>query len=98
MKRTVRILQLAAIWLVSTAALAAQAPTSEQLEIFRNLTPEQQQAILRELDEPRSEDSSPSTPGAGRSQATEPDDARRRAGRPAVEEPRIPVLQSQDTV
>jgi protein involved in polysaccharide export with SLBB domain len=37
---------LAAAWLLAAGAVMAQTPTADQMEVFRNLSPEQQQAIL----------------------------------------------------
>ena len=43
---------LAAFALILAASASAQTPTPEQLDIFRNLTPEQQQALMEQLSSP----------------------------------------------
>ncbi|HUG72316.1 MAG TPA: SLBB domain-containing protein [Steroidobacteraceae bacterium] len=95
MKRTVWTF-VAAVWLAFSVA-AAQTPTADQLEIFRNLTPEQQQALLEgrtsppeDTAAPRASDNRPAAAGA--------EDTRRRAAADTQVEPLIPVLKPEDTV
>lgn len=98
MRRTVRTFLVAAIWLVSGSVAVAQTPTSEQLEIFRNLTPEQQQALLTGMGAPQDGGGSVPSTAQTRSSGAEDGDARRRAGRRVPEEPLVPVLLPEDTV
>ena len=42
----VRLGAFVAAWLIAAAGAAAQTPTAEQMEVFRNLSPEQQKAVL----------------------------------------------------
>lgn len=86
---------LGAVWLVASAA--AQAPSAEQLELFRNLTPEQQQAVLEAL----TTSSGAATQSPFRVEPTRgaEDDAARRRIIPVPErEPAIPVMQPEDTI
>jgi polysaccharide biosynthesis/export protein len=81
----------------------AQVPSAEQLEIFQNLPPDQQQAILESLGRGGSMTTTPSRPRADR-QVKFPETVRQRA--PGDEEesdkdsgvPREPRLKSNDTV
>ncbi len=96
MKKTVRMCLLAAAWLAASAW--AQTPSTEQLELFRNLTPEQQQALLESLaaPAPEAQGSAPGTTPAGE---TEADAMRRRPLELVQQEARpIPVMQPEDTV
>lgn len=91
MKSAVRLFLLGAIWVASAAA---QTPTSEQLELFRNLTPEQQQAVLEQLDSSPAQEPEAERP-ARRAESQDP----RTVSLPRqAEEPRVPVLQPEDTV
>lgn len=76
---------------------AAQTPTADQLEIFRGLSPEQQQAILEELGDSGEQGSSPSSesrrPAEGVPEATRRVDTLRQA-----ELPEDPVLEPLGTV
>lgn len=87
---------LGAITLAATAA--AQTPDPEQIELFRNLTPEQQQAVLEGLASP----GMAPEPGAApvRNRGDEVNAERRRAaGEPVpVPAPEPPVMQPEDTV
>lgn len=75
----------------------AQTPTPEQLEIFRNLTPAQQQMVLEQYGPQQGEvPLSPLAPG--RTPGTMADDMRRQVGGGLPEEPVIPVMQPEDTV
>lgn len=82
-------------------AAAAQSPTPEQLEIFRNLTPEQQLAVMEELSGSQSQpgDSVP-VEDPRRSQGTESENARRLPDRRpgTIREPEIPVIKPEDTI
>ncbi len=80
---------------VLCAPAAAQTPTAEQLQIFQNLTPEQQQAVLDRVTSGSTQvESKDSASGAAADlQSARP------ATRPAAEAaPRIPVLAGRDTV
>lgn len=97
MKRTVRTFLLGAFWLVSAIQAHAQIQTPEQLELFRNLTPEQQRAVMEELAAANSD--SP----AGDEQEVRTRDPQIRAPGPrqvaqALGDMRIPVMQPADTV
>lgn len=101
MKRAARTLVVAVACLASGVAMAAETPTQEQLDIFRNLTPEQQQAILEGGASPSTGQLSNPSNGAERtSRAPQgPEDAARRVDqRRPTEEPQIPVLKAEDTV
>lgn len=89
------MLLLGAAWLAASAV--AQTPSSEQLELFRNLTPEQQQAILNELAAPRVDEQA-SSAAAERTRETEEDIARRSVQQMEDDKPEIPVMLPEDTV
>lgn len=100
MKRAVRIFLAPAFWLMSVAAATAQAPTNEQLDIFRNLTPEQQQAVLEEMTSSRQGQPTPRSGQDLSRRATESraaDDRRRHVDQ-QPEEPQAEVMQPHDTV
>jgi polysaccharide biosynthesis/export protein len=80
----------------SSLAAAAQTPTSEQLDIFRNLTPEQQQALMEQLS--ASQGAATDQDLTSRTVATATDDMRRRTAGAATGEPEIPVMKPEDTV
>jgi polysaccharide export outer membrane protein len=89
-----------AVAVLLAATSAAQTPTPEQFEIFRNLTPEQQQALLERLAEPdrQSDVVSPRTsfPQPG---AMEPVRSRPSApGSRDRELPAVPIIRAEDTV
>lgn len=93
---------LGAVWQLSFVSALAQTPTAEQLELFRNLTPEQQQAILEQLATPRDESltnsrAEPSRAAEG-DRNEESNAARRRAAERVEPEPAIPVMRPEDTV
>src|SRR5262245_27890028 len=87
----VSVLTLAALFV--SLAVPAQTPTAEQLQIFQNLTPEQQRAVLDGLN---SGDSGRDTQGAPATKAVTPDMAAVR--KPAETVPAVPVLGVQDSV
>lgn len=94
--RTLARVALAALSLASIPCVA-QTPTSEQLEIFRNLTPEQQQSVLQQMGgQQGAEDSSNSrtrnTRRAGSALADGPATGSSQAA------PVEPVLRAEDTV
>lgn len=75
--------------------LVAQSPTEEQLQIFQNLTPEQQQALMDRMASAEStEADQDSRPDAG----TSPSNAERATRVPAEVVPKIPTLAGRDTV
>lgn len=74
-----KLLVLALLMTLAAAIAAAQAPTSEQLDIFRNLTPEQQRALMERLAESEEGLETPS-PGTV-SRSVGPDAALGRGGR-----------------
>lgn len=74
----------------------AQVPSTEQLEIFRNLTPEQQQALLQQGGAAQGKSQVPAS-GAARSQRPDSEPPRR-IRNPSDEEPLIPVMRADDTV
>src|SRR5690606_28550056 len=83
---------------------AAQTPTPEQLEIFSNLTPEQQQALMEQLAEsnPQS-DIGPAAGSARQSQAPGTQslneaERRRQSTQLTRETPEVPVIKADDTV
>lgn len=90
---------------VLAATAAAQTPTPEQLEIFRNLTPEQQQALMEQLAEadPQADlgafgsGSARQSPGRGVPSANEAE-RRRQNTQQAREIPEVPVIKADDTV
>lgn len=85
--------------LVLAANAIAQTPTPEQLEIFRNLTPEQQQALMERLSQ--SEQPSAVTPSTTSSQQLPGggSPARRSQVQGRVEAiPEAPVIKAHDTV
>lgn len=87
-------------WVLAAAA-AAQTPTPEQLQIFQNLTPEQQQAVLQQLGGRQSGATSlqQGTTGSRRNQPdADASEAARRRALLADEESLIPVLKADDTV
>jgi protein involved in polysaccharide export with SLBB domain len=76
---------------------AAQTPTAEQLEIFRNLTPEQQQALLQQVDQDRPASSTSATSSATRRTDAVAEEGRRRSDR--AEAPKDPdLLKPSDTL
>jgi polysaccharide export outer membrane protein len=87
--------------LVVAASVTAQTPTPEQLEIFRTLSPDQQQALLEQLGDPGAQSGAVQAGAPPRQAATEnagaagiePD--RRREGREA---PEVKVIKADDTV
>lgn len=84
-------------WLVAGAAVAGQAPSSEQLEVFRNLPSDQQQAILDELESPTEQGADPAVAPADPTSRTEARrDAVRSGARPEL--PPVPVIRPDDTV
>jgi polysaccharide export outer membrane protein len=100
---------LIAAWaLVVAVSASAQTPTLEQLEIFRNLTPEQQRALLDQLADggdstdfplpgssstfPLSQQPQPALDASSQ----KPDQRSSRQGRESV--PEIPVIKPEDTV
>jgi polysaccharide export outer membrane protein len=83
---------MAVFALILAAAASAQTPTPEQLEIFRNLTPEQQQVLMEQLASPQRE----SAPLIRPVQPTSPEGPRRPDDDPKM--PEIPELNSGDTV
>ncbi len=90
---------VAALAVVFATFVRAQTPSSEQLEIFRNLTPEQQQALLEYM----AGDSQPGVlspgPAAGERLAMEQDIAQRRLAQERLAQvPEVPILSAQDTV
>jgi polysaccharide biosynthesis/export protein len=95
---TIRVLTAALV----LASVVARSQTAEQLELFRNLTPEQQQALLEQLG---SGSAAPAADAAGSSAARRTEAAadgeRRDAGRAQKkeqEESKPPVLRSADSV
>jgi polysaccharide export outer membrane protein len=105
-----RILDLgwafAASLLLAPALVAnAQAPSEDQMQIFRNLSPEQQQMLLQQLGsrDGASATSSPerrsATPtGANRNESETLDAERRRRLKDEEKEPLIAVMKPEDTV
>src|SRR5262245_30056756 len=92
--RTARTLLLA-LALATSAAVRAQTP--EQLEVFSNLTPEQQQAVLQQM----GGSATASAPGTATTRPRDPgaDDERRGASvRREPETPLPPVLKPADSV
>jgi protein involved in polysaccharide export with SLBB domain len=77
------------------APLAAQTPTAEQLQIFQNLTPEQQQAVLDRVAPSGSAVQDADSASGADSGAGTPE---RAARAPAKAEPVIPTLAGRDTV
>ncbi len=76
---------------------AAQTPTAEQLEIFRNLTPEQQQALLQQTDQDRAASTPANTATTKRRADGMAEEGRRRTDR--ADEPKGPeVLKPSDTL
>ncbi|MDQ2640732.1 MAG: SLBB domain-containing protein [Pseudomonadota bacterium] len=97
MKRMVRNFLVGALWLLSAVATAGQAPSPEQLELFRNLTPEQQQAVMEEFSS--SEDGAPASDIRDERRATsDPGVARDRTEERPAAPPAIPVMDARDTV
>src|SRR6186713_3471125 len=89
---------VALLALTFAAAAAAQAPTvtPEQLQIFSNLTPEEQRALMEQV-------ASPDQQGAARqpSSTNQPppvDESRRRTTEDQRRQPEVPVMKSEDTV
>jgi polysaccharide export outer membrane protein len=89
---------------IAASSAAAQTPSPEQLEIFRNLTPEQQRALLEQLSETArqadppsmSRQSSSSVLGA---EVPDADMSRRRQVDPeSGPVPDVPVIKPEDTV
>lgn len=90
-----RALSALLLLVVVATPLAAQTPTAEELQIFQNLTPEQQQAVLDRMAAGGTEvDSQDSSKGATSGVET----AERAARAPAKAEPVIPTLAGRDTV
>jgi protein involved in polysaccharide export with SLBB domain len=93
MKRTFWMFLLGGILLVASAS--AQTPSPEELELFRNLTPEQQQAVLEGLTSTAVEESDG---GRSQRQALGADPEVRRSNDRQVEVPLIPVMKPEDAV
>src|SRR5690606_32190256 len=94
-----------ALAVVLAASAAAQTPTPEQLEIFRNLTPEQQQALMEQLAEadPQTDmgsarGSTRQSPVTGAQPAIEAERRRQGSDQQAREIPEVPVIKADDTV
>lgn len=87
--------------LVHFAAIA-QVPSQDQIEIFRNLPQEQQQAILEQMGTQSGATDrgagSRSSTGAASREGQSTDSQRRRPQRQDEQEPRIPVLKKEDTL
>jgi polysaccharide biosynthesis/export protein len=88
-----------AVGLGAYQGASAQTPSTEQLQMFQNLTSEQQQAVLLQLNGKQGEGGSLSTPAGSRNQGgTEASEVARRRALVAEDEPLIPVLKADDTV
>jgi protein involved in polysaccharide export with SLBB domain len=85
----------AALVFLGAGSVAAQTTPADALQIFQNLTPEQQQALLERAGSPGSASASGGNSIDRASQAADRD-ARRPM--PQQAEPRIPVLGAEDTV
>lgn len=82
---------------LASIPVVAQSPTSEQLEIFRNLTPEQQQAVLQQMGGQQGPtDSGASRNRKARRAGTNPTEAQSVDALQAA--PGEPVLRPEDTV
>jgi len=103
------LLLAAAMWVAVVVSGVARAQTAEQLDLFRNLTPEQQQAVLERLATQQGGGTpATSTPGTTRDRpattgdraaANQANDERRRiTTRGLDEEQPVPVLRPEDTV
>lgn len=98
--RRIGVLLLAGLW----AGAMAQVPTAEQMDAFRNLTPEQQQLILQQLGNQNGQTGSrdrgvqnpQGTLSGSAQQALEAELRRRRLAE--ENEPLIPVLKPDDSV
>lgn len=96
--RTIAIISLRLAMAATSGAPAwAQTPTADQLQIFQNLTPEQQQAVLQQLGTQQAGKTGQLPASTGSRQTSDTDNQRRRAGT-ADEEPANPVLRADDTV
>jgi polysaccharide export outer membrane protein len=89
---------IALLALTFAAVAAAQVPTltPEQLQIFSNLTPEEQRALMEQV-------ATPDQQGAARqpSSTNQPpptDESRRRTTEDQQRQPEVPVMSSEDTV
>lgn len=101
LQRAWRTFLTAALALVLIAPVLAQTPTPEQLDIFRNLTPQQQQALMEQF--AQSEEgggaSRSASPVSRESSTVHPDaEVDRRRGGEVLREPEIPVMNPGDTV
>jgi protein involved in polysaccharide export with SLBB domain len=100
-----RALSAVVVAVCVAASAAAQTPTTEQLEIFRNLTPEQQEAVLDQMGQQSAgrQDNAPTdrekSGDEQRQQQTDGvEEQRRRATVREEDEPKIPVLAADDTI
>lgn len=90
---------VSAVSALLTVLAHAQSPSPEQLDIFRNLTPEQQQALLEHMAGDRPSGAVAQTPATGQFQSMEQDLAQRRTAQDKLaQEPEVPVLGAQDSV
>lgn len=97
-------MKIAALALISIAAFmasaevkAAQAPTSEQLELLRELSPEQQQALLEAVATPPHEADAP-PPATGGPVRRQPNDVRQRETPVEEGESTSLTLKPEDTI
>lgn len=97
MNRVVRTFLVGAMCMVAAVPAMSQTPSSGQLELFRNLTPEQQQAVLAEMESPSPETTAEDSRGRQQPDASavaSPRPPARRAEQSVVDD----VLKAEDTV